>query len=58
MFAVVTLKACGESTHLPIESTNESLAEAVNYLTLKKLAFGSIATYTIQSLDGRVYFAV
>ena len=57
MLAVVTLND-GSIQSKPIPSTNEGLAEAVNYLVLKRLAFGTIATYEIQTLDGEVYFTV
>lgn len=57
MLATITLSD-GSIQSKPFDPSNEGLAEACNFLVLKKLAFGPIATYEIRTLDGLIYFTV
>lgn len=58
MLAVITLMDGTVHSADFFASSNVGLAEAVNFLTLKKLAFGSIVSYSIQTLDGEVYLTI
>lgn len=58
MLAIVSLTDGSVDSAEFFPASNDGLAEAVNHLVLKKLAFGTIASYSVQTLDGQVYLTI